>query len=146
MVKHIWCNGADNIMAKRWNGEMVILILIRFLLLGPLQQWGPIPLLWFIGYSILHLDKSCLWTMKCLLCKFLVRSFDALLCCTLPPVFVQYISPFTSSYHLQKLGGLFLFGTFFYLAIARCSCNVEISSCQEFNTIVISTYPIWTFL
>ena len=55
-----WC-GANNNKVKWCNGETIITTFGSYWFLGPLQQWGPIPLLHFIIFCITRWLKSRIW-------------------------------------------------------------------------------------
>ena len=94
MVKQIWWNGTDNTPMFTWwngeimkwcNGETIILTFGSRLLLGSLRQWGPIPLLHFIGCCIPCQGTHRLWMMPCWSSKWPMSRFNTLWC-RIPPL------------------------------------------------------------
>ena len=89
--------GANNTKVKWFNGETIILTFGSRWFLGPLQLWGPILLLHFIGCCITRWRKSCLWMIPLWFSKHTMSLCNALWFCTpliLPDLFLVFVLPF----------------------------------------------------
>ena len=74
--------GTNNIKVKLCNGETIILTFNSRWFLGPLQWWGTILLIHFIGWCITCWWKNRLWMMPRWLSKQPTRICNALWLCT----------------------------------------------------------------
>ena len=112
IVKHIWCNCADNIKVKCWNSYTHLIQPSIFL---PPQLWGLITLINFIGCCIHCLGVGCIWMILGWSYIWPMSRSNSLWCYTPPPpAFIRFISPFPSSRHCQYQGGGY---TIFYLHV-----------------------------
>ena len=109
MVK--WC-GVENTKVKWCNGETIILIFDSHLFLVPLQIWGPILLLHFIGCCIIRQWKSCLWMMPQWLSKRPISLCNTLWCripLLLSDQFLLFIILFIPPATANTVGGFILY-------------------------------------
>ena len=124
-----WC-GENNTKLKWCNGETIILTFDSRWFLGPLQRWGPIPLLHFIGCCIKRWgEKISEWCRSdCLNGPWAAATpFDSISPCFHPidfyfSLYFSFVPP------PQTLGGFVFLHTFLYLDIDWCNCTG--ASCQ----------------